>query len=293
MKKRRRDQMGLMDYVILVFLAAGALTILFPVFNVLAVSFTTNKEYLESAWVFWPKKLTLEAYRTILSDKRIFIGYKTTVVYVLLGVPLNIILDSCMAYAFTCKDWPGKRLILILVLLTMIFNGGIVPTYLVVKQLGLTNTIWSVILTGGMSTFNMILIMNYFNSLPESLNESARLDGASELTILFRIVLPLSKPILATVCLFVMVQFWNEYFGSMIYIRSDKWSSLQQVLRSIVIESQISDIQMKMTEAMQKTTFQEGIKMAAVVVTMLPIMCVYPFLQKYFIKGVTIGAIKA
>ena len=163
--------------------------------------------------------------------------------------------------------------------------------YLVMKSLGLNNTIWSVILAQGLNTFNMILLYNYFNSLPDALVESAGLDGASEWTIMFRVVVPLAKPILATVVLFVAVQFWNEYFMSMIFLRSKDWQSLQQVLRSIVMDSQIVDSS-TMADVGEKN-FTDAIKMAAVMATMIPVMCVYPFLQKYFAKGIMMGAIKA
>ena len=221
-----------------------------------------------------------------------FIGYKTTLVYLLVGLPLNLLLCSTLAYALCRKGWVGRHLIFMLILFTMIFNGGIVPLYLVMKSFNLTNTIWSVIFAQGMNTFNMILIYNYFCSLPEALMESANLDGADEWTILFRIVLPLSKPILATVVLFVAVQLWNEYFMSMIFLRSNDWQSLQQVLRSIVMDSQVVDESTIMSDIGDKN-FTDAIKMAAVMATMIPVMCIYPFLQKYFTKGIMIGAIKA
>ena len=197
-----------------------------------------------------------------------------------------------LAYALCRKGWPGRKLVLMLVLFTMIFNGGIVPLYLVMKSLHLTNTVWAVILANGMNTFNMILIYNYFGSMPEALMESASLDGADEWTILSKIVLPLSKPILATVVLFVAVHLWNEYFMSMIFLRSNSWQSLQQVLRAIVMDSQNLDSTAAALVDLSEKNFTDGIKMAAVVVTMVPVMCVYPFLQKYFTKGIMIGAVK-
>ena len=224
-KKRKRKGFGLMDMILLILLTLFLFCILIPFLNVVAISFTSYKEYMQSIWVIWPKEPTFAAYQELLNDGRILIGYKTTVTYVLLGVPINIFLCTTLAYALFRKGWPGRKLILMLVMFTMIFNGGIVPMYLVMKSLGLTNTIWAVILAQGMNTFNMILIYNYFNSLPEALVESANLDGASEWTILIRIILPLSKPILATVILFVMVQLWNEYFMSMIFLRSKEWQS--------------------------------------------------------------------
>ena len=166
------------------------------------------------------------------------------------------------------------------------------PLYLVMKQLTLTGKIWSVILAHGMNTFNMILIYNYFNSLPESIVESARLDGANEWTILARVVLPLARPILATVVLFCAVDYWNEYFMSMIFLRGNEWRALQQVLRSIVIDSDVVDSGTSLTP-LESRNYTQGIKMAALIVTMVPIICVYPFLQKHFTKGIMTGAIKA
>ena len=288
----KKDKFELMDWILLIILTLGMLCILIPFFNVIAISFTSYKEYMQSTWVIWPKEPTLAAYQELFKDNRIFVGYKTTLCYLLVGLPLNLLLCSTLAYALCRKGWMGRHLIFMLILFTMIFHGGIVPLYLVMKSFNLTNTIWSVIFAQGMNTFNMILIYNYFCSLPEALMESANLDGADEWTILFRIVLPLSKPILATVVLFVAVQLWNEYFMSMIFLRSNNWQSLQQILRSIVMDSQIVDTASAMVDVGERN-FTDAIKMAAVMATMIPVMCVYPFLQKYFTKGIMIGAIKA
>ena len=288
----RRDKFSVMDAFILLILLFGVLVIIFPFFNMVATSFTSYKEYLQSTWVFWPKEPTLQAYQELFKDARILIGYKTTLTYLAIGVPMNLLLGTTLAYALCRKGWPGRKLVLMLVLFTMIFHGGIVPLYLVMKNMNLTNTVWSVIQKKKMNTFNMILIYNYFSSMPEALIESASLDGADEWTILSRIVLPLSKPILATVVLFVAVQLWNEYFMSMIFLRSNSWQSLQQVLRAIVLDSQNIDSTAAAMVDLSEKNFSDGIKMAAVVVTMVPVMCVYPFLQKYFTKGIMIGAVK-
>jgi putative aldouronate transport system permease protein len=286
-----KQKFGVPDTILFIFLTLGLLMILVPFFNVIAISFTSYKEYISSTWVFWPQNPTLQSYQQLFEDARIGTGYKTTVMYLIIGIPLNIFLGTTMAYCLWRPGWPGRKIVLVLVLITMIFNGGIVPLYLVIKSLGLTSTIWAVILPQGMNTFYMILINNYFNSLPATLVESANLDGADEWTILFRIVLPISKPIIATVVLFVAVQLWNEYFMSMIFLRTNDWMSLQQVLRAIVIDSQVVDTASATVDVGQKN-FTNGIKMAAVLFTMVPIMCVYPFLQKQFAKGIMIGAIK-
>ena len=288
----RRDRFEAMDAVILAVLVLGVAVILIPFINMVATSFTSYKEYMQSTWVFWPKEPTFQAYEELLNDARILIGYKTTLTYLAIGIPMNLFLGVTLAYALCRKGWPGRKLVLMLVLFTMIFNGGIVPLYLVMKSLHLTNTVWAVILANGMNTFNMILIYNYFGSMPEALMESASLDGADEWTILSKIVLPLSKPILATVVLFVAVHLWNEYFMSMIFLRSNSWQSLQQVLRAIVMDSQNLDSTAAALVDLSEKNFTDGIKMAAVVVTMVPVMCVYPFLQKYFTKGIMIGAVK-
>ena len=181
-----KDRFELMDWILIIVLTVWMLCILIPFFNVIAISFTSYKEYMQSTWVIWPKEPVLDAYQELFKDNRIFVGYKTTICYLIVGVPFNLVLCCTLAYALCRKGWPGRRLLFMLILFTMIFNGGIVPLYLVMKDLGLTNTIWSVILAQGMNTFNMILIYNYFCSLPEALMESANLDGADEWTILFR-----------------------------------------------------------------------------------------------------------
>ena len=178
------------DFVLLVILTLVTLSVLIPFINVVAISFTSYREYLTSTFVLWPKQPTLSAYKELFKDSRILIGYKTTIVYVLIGVPLNLLLECSLAYALSRKGWVGRKALLFFVLVTMVFNGGIVPTYLVMKSLGLTNTIWSVIFGNACNTFNMILIYNYFGTMPEALSESASLDGASEWTIMFRIILP-------------------------------------------------------------------------------------------------------
>ncbi|MDR3174283.1 MAG: carbohydrate ABC transporter permease [Treponema sp.] len=282
----------LVDILLFILLTAWGLIIVVPFLNVVAISFTSQREYLETPLLLWPKAPELRAYAEILKDNRIATGYRTSVSILLIGVPLSLFLSSATGYALSRRHYPGRKFFLYFVLFTMIFHGGIVPTYLVIRSLRLTNTIWSVILTGGMNTFYMILMFNYFGSLPESLMESARLEGAGEWTILFRIVLPLSLPIVASLTLFYTVDKWNEWFGAMIFIRKNSLQPLQLVLRSIVFDS-ITTTENASAMVYIERPFTTGIKMAAVIVTMLPIMLVYPFLQKHFAKGVMIGAIKA
>jgi putative aldouronate transport system permease protein len=290
MAQKRRFE--IIDLFLFLLLTTWGLVILIPFLNVIAISFTSYKEYLESPLLLIPKSPETKAYAELFKDGRVGIGYRTSLTIILIGVPLSLFLSSSMGYALSRRHYPGKKFFLFFVLISMIFQGGIVPLYLVVRSLKLTNTIWSVILTGSLNTFYMILIYNFFRSLPESLMESARLDGANEWSILFRIVLPLSLPIIATLTLFYTVDKWNEWFLAMIFIRDGKTQPLQLVLRSIVFDS-ITSVQNNQQVLLEERPFTQGIKMAAVIVTMMPVMVIYPFLQKHFAKGVMIGAIKA
>lgn len=281
------------DVVLCIILAIVILSIIIPFINVVVISFTSQQEYLQTPILVFPKNPTLKNYYDLVKDGRILIGYRTTLIILVIGLPLNLLLTTSFAYGLSRKGFPGRKLIFYLVLFTMIFNGGVIPLYMVVKELKLTNTIWSVILAYGINTFYMIIMRNYFSSLPESLIESAKLDGAGEWKILFRIVLPLSMPIIATVTLFYAVDRWNEWYYSLIFIRNAKIQPLQLILRNIVIDSQVRAQAASAGALLEEYKFTDGLKMCAVIVTMLPVMCIFPFLQKYFVKGVLIGAIKS
>lgn len=281
-----------LDIGLAVLLSIGALVIIIPFWNVLVVSFATQKEYADNPLMLFPKNPTLESYRYLFRDSKIWQGYINTIKLLIMGLPLSMFLTTTMAYGLSRKSFPGKKFIIYLVVFTMIFNGGIVPMYLVMKQLKLTGTLWAVTFSTCFSVFNMILMMNYFQTIPDSLMESARLDGAGEWRILGSIVLPLSKPILATVTLFYGVSIWNEWYDAMIFLRKADMLPLQNVLRSIIQETEISTSATGSIAAMGGPRFDDGIKMAAVFLTMIPIMCFYPLLQKHFTKGVMVGAVK-
>lgn len=291
--EKRVDLFSICIYLIL---GIWALLIILPFLNVLVISITTEGEYVRTPLLIFPKDPTFDSYKALFADGRIWIGYRTTLIILCLGLPVNMFLTVCTSYALSRPPFPGKKFLMLYALFTMFFSGGIVPLYLLIKSLSLTNTIWSVVLASGINTFYFIIMRNYFMSLPEALIESAKIDGANEWTILFRIILPLSAPIIATVTLFYAVDRWNEWFNAMVFIRNTEMTPLQLVLRSIVIEAQMVDSSalggsMAASESMSR--FAQGMKMAAVFVTMAPIMVVYPFLQKYFVKGVLVGAIKA
>ncbi len=289
-----RKKINIYDMLLIFFLSLWTLIIIFPFINVIVISFTTNKEYVMKPLLLFPMHPTLKNYMDLLKDPRILTGYRTTLQILLLGLPLNLFLTTSFSYGLSRKRYPGRKLIFNIVLITMLFNGGIIPMYMLMMKLELTNTLGSVVFAYGINTFYMIIMLNFFSSLPEALVESARIDGAGEWRTLFSIILPLSKPIIATVTLFYTVDRWNEWFNAMIFIRNPNLQPLQLVLRSIVMESQLLDkISASGGVLIDEQKFSNGLKMAAVMVTMLPVMCVFPFLQKHFVKGVMIGAIKS
>lgn len=290
--KKRKDPLEIIAFIILTLFG---LIIAVPFYNVLIVSITGQAEYLRAGGLLlFPKEPTLDSFSRLFQNKLLWTGYRATLSVVAVGLPLNVVLTFCMAYGLSRKGWPGRKIVFTLVLITMIFNGGIVPMYLLMKDLKLLDSWWSVILAGGLNTFYVIITKNFIDSLPESLIESAHLDGANEWTVLFKIVMPLSKPILATIVLFYAVDRWNEWYNSMIFLTTPTKFTLQLVLRNIVINSEMQGAAASSGNVTASAaTFTMGIKMCAVIMTMLPIMCVYPFLQKHFAKGIMLGAIKA
>ncbi|MBQ3080529.1 MAG: carbohydrate ABC transporter permease [Clostridia bacterium] len=292
-KKVHNQRFTVMDLLLFLILTLFAITIVFPFYTSIVVSFMSEHEYLKNPFTLIPKEIVFDSYDTLIKQGNIVSGYKNTLIHLALGMPISMYLTCTLAYALSKRYFPGKKILFVFIMITMVFGGGTVPAFLNIKELGLINNRWSVVLSNGIGTFYVILVMNYIHTLPNSLFDSARIDGANEMTIMFRIVLPLSKPILATVGLFYMVDKWNEWYGSMLYLNKASLYPLQLELKQIIANAQILDDVM-MTDSMYRSmpTFSMGIKMAAVVLTMLPIMCVFPFLQKYFVKGVTLGAVK-
>src|SRR5690606_28483835 len=234
------NRIEMLDVMLAILLTGFAVAIILPFLNVVAVSFVTQQEYLKSSILLFPKSFTFENYKSLFEDGRIWTGYRTTLLLLTLGLPLNMFLTTSMAYGLSRPDFPFKRSFIYFVVITMLFSGGIVPMYLLMKDIQLINTIWSVVFNYGINTFYLIIMMNFFRSLPIEIMESAKIDGAGEWRIMFSIVLPISMPIIATMTLFYSVDRWNEWFNAMIFIRKNNLVALQLALRSIVIDSQIS-----------------------------------------------------
>ena len=292
-KVYKRKRFDAVDVLVVTLLMLWMLLIIIPFVNAIAISFATQKEYVDNPLMLFPSEPTLKNYELLFNDYRIWTGFRTSFLIVLIGVPANMLLTTVLAYGTSRGDYPGKKIIIGGILFTMLFNGGIIPLYLQMKEFHLTNTLWSVVLAGTVNVFYFVIMRNYFQSLPESLIESARLDGAGEWRVLGHIILPLSKPIIATLTLFYLVDRWNEWYNALIFIRDTEMQPLQLVLRSIVMKSSIVNNVTSAAAMEQMQNFDMGVKMAAVIVTILPVMCVYPFLQKHFAQGVMVGAVKA
>ena len=288
---RKKLKFELYDVIIFLILTIWAVLIVFPFVNVIALSFSTETEYLQTPYMFFPTRPTLDNFRRLFTGDQIFIGYRTTLMLVAFGLPYNLFLTITLAFAMSRPAFPGKKFFLMVFIFTMYFSGGIVPLYLWLMQLRLINTLWSVILPYGVNIFYFLIVRNYISALPVSISESARIDGAGEWRVLFRIILPICQPIIATFALFYAVDRWNEWYHPMIFIRRQSIIPLQVVLRNIVIVSESA--MAGKADMGSGFLFSIGLQMAAVIVTLAPIMLVYPFLQKYFVKGMTIGSVKS
>jgi putative aldouronate transport system permease protein len=241
--------------------------------------------------ILFPKGATLEAYKLVFDNPAILTGYANTLFYVIVGTALNILMTSLGAYALSRQSVMWKNPIMFLIVFTMFFNGGLIPTYLLVNNLGMLDSRWALIIPSAMSAYNLIIMRTSFQSIPVSLEESAKLDGANDFTVLFRIVLPLSMPVVAVMILFYGVGHWNGWFNALIYLRTRDLYPLQLILREILITNS-TDSMMTGVGGADKMPIGETIKYATIIVATVPILMLYPFLQKYFVKGVMIGAIK-
>ncbi|WP_228745028.1 carbohydrate ABC transporter permease [Paenibacillus sp. S150] len=265
---------------------------LYPLIYVIFASFSNPNEIIANRGLLWkPLGFNLEAYKLVFSNPDIYTGYRNTLFIVIVGVSVNLVLTALGAYVLSRKNVMWNRFFMIMITFTMFFNGGLVPLYLVVKGVGLTNTLWSTILPFAVSTFNLIVMRTSFMSVPDSLEESAKIDGANHFTILFKIIIPLSLPVIAVMGLYYAVEKWNGWFYASIFIQDHNLYPLQIFLREILI---LSSTDTMSAGAAVGEQFQIGatIKYATIVVATLPILCVYPFIQRFFVKGVMIGALK-
>ncbi|GIP34868.1 carbohydrate ABC transporter permease [Paenibacillus sp. J2TS4] len=273
------------NYLILTLLA---FLTLYPFWDSLIVSITPLQESLSSNLHLIPKSITFEAYQYLLQLKQLWVSYGISIFITVFGTAISMLATTLAAYALSKRQLPGVRPIMFAIVFTMMFSGGIIPTYLVVKQLGMMNTVWSLMIPTAIQTYNLIIMRNFFTSIPESLEESARMDGCSDLGILLRIVVPLSMPAIATISLFYAVARWNEFFTAVMYVTDKGIWPLQLFLRSMLIDNEASF----QSGGDSPFLLGQSIKMATIMISTIPVMIIYPFFQKYFVQGVTLGAVK-
>ena len=261
----------------------------YPMFYVFIVSIS-SAQYINQGMVsFLPKGINFEAYQRVLQNKDIWIGYKNTILYTVLGTFINVVLTAMCAYPLSRKEFYGRGPLTILITLTMFISGGMIPLYLVINNLKIMNTMWAILLPSAISTYNMIVMRTSFSAIPDSLIESAYLDGANDIQILAKIIMPLSKAIIATMVLFYAVSHWNSYFPAMLYLNDKAKYPVQVIMRDIIIESDMSQAgDMSGMANVAATNY----KYAVIIISIVPILMVYPFIQKYFTKGVMVGAVK-
>jgi putative aldouronate transport system permease protein len=261
---------------------------LLPVLNVVAKSFSDLKYITANAVLFWPKGFTIKTYQVVTSDPIFWVNYKNTVIYTIIGTLVSLFMTTIFAYALSVPRLKGKKFFSTFAVFTMFFNGGMIPNYLLVRNLGMRNTIWAVVIPGAISTFNLIVMRTFFEGLPHELEEAASIDGMDTYGILTHIILPLSKPILATMTLFYAVGAWNAWFGPFLYLDNSRDLPVSVYLRNIIAGAMASGG----TDADSFAEVSANIRAVTIVLTALPIMCVYPFIQKYFVQGITIGSVK-
>ena len=284
----------LFDFINYSLITLIAFSTILPFIYIVGASFATEYELTVRPMFLWPQDMSLDAYSYVFSSNKLMQGFGNSVFITVVGTLINLFFTVSFAYPLSKKKVRGRNFLLNMVIVSMFFSGGMIPGYLLISNwLGMKGSYWAVLLPGAISAYNMMIVKNFFAGLPQELEESAHIDGCNDLMTLIKIVLPLSLPVLATFGLFYAVGHWNSYFSAMIYLSNarDKWP-LQVMLREIIITATMNPGDLAMMDPNFQEPPAQSIKMAVIVVSTVPIMCVYPFLQKYFVKGVMVGALK-
>lgn len=280
-------RIGKLDWVLFVILAVYALLIIYPFYNALLISLSPESVYINTPFLLWPKEIILDNYITVFTSPSMWSGFRVTLLLLIVGTAYQLFFTVITGYALSRGKWFGKNFVMNMILVTMFFGGGLIPYYYLIKSLHLYNKIWVMIIPGAIDTYNMLLMRNYFASLPPDMEESAKIDGANDIQIFLHVYLPMSLPMLATVGLFFAVGNWNSWYNALLFIEEPSYKPLQLVLREMITTSTSS-----MENLGQKETFSEGLTMASIFFSIVPMMMFYPFLQRFFVKGLVVGAIK-
>lgn len=281
------------NYIVLTIIAV---LMLYPLINVVAVSFSNFNEYLKTPWMIWPRRFTSEAYKLVFQNSYFWRSYLNTIIVTVGSTVLSLAVTILFAWPLARKELKGKGVLMAIMIFTMVFQAGMIPNYLNMQDLKLLDTLWVLILPGTFNAFNCVIMMSFFRELPYELVEAAMVDGGSEPYILTRLVVPLSKPVIASVTLFLAVGAWNSYFGAQIYIQDRNLWPMALTLKEILVSASTQLLEAESDpaalETAQKEIQSKNIQYSSVVISTLPIMCIYPFLQKYFAKGVMVGSVK-
>lgn len=292
-KKTRGERV--FDVFNVILMAVVAAVMILPMIHVLSVSLSEGTESLKGGFFFYPHGFNLKGYETVFKDPLLIRSYGNTILYVIGNTVLTLFFTALTAYPLSIPGFRLKIPVTVFLTITMFVSGGTIPTYMLMRNLGLINSVWVMILPFCVGAYNVILFRTFFTGIPAALREAAIIDGASEVTVLFRIIFPLSKAIFATIGLFTLVAKWNDWFSALIYLNRETMYPLQMILRKILFNT---DQAMKNLDPVTRQMFSgnevtaQNVKMAAIIITTLPILCVYPFIQKYFVKGVFVGTIK-
>ncbi|MDF2922087.1 MAG: lplC6 [Paenibacillaceae bacterium] len=281
----------LFDAANAVILMLFGFTTLYPLLYIFTLSLSTPADALTMDFYLFPLHPTLASYEKVLAHPDLLPSYVNTFIRTGLGIAISIIMTGLLAYPLSRRTFPHRKLLMKLFVFSMLFHGGTIPVYLLVKNLGMLNTLWALVLPGAVSAFNVIVMRNFFESIPQEIIESARMDGASEMRVLMRIVLPLSVPVVAVMALWVGVAHWNAWFDAMIYTQDNRWQVLQLFLRRTVVEATASLTPGEDISRLEELT-PESMKAATIVAVTLPILFMYPFVQRFFVKGIMLGSVK-
>ena len=295
MRKKGITQDKVVYFMNYILLGLFIVTILYPLIYVVSASFSSGDALMSGKVRLLPVDVTLLSYKTVFEYKAIWIGFANSIVYTTVGTLVSVVLTLLAAYPLSRNDFQGRKIISGIFLFTMMFSGGLIPTYMLVKNLGLMNSMWAVILPGAVSAYNVIVARTFFDqTIPKDLLEAAQMDGCSDFRFFSQIVIPLSKPICAVICLWVVVSLWNGYFNPLLYINEESKYPLQLVLRRILLMSQVNFANANIDPARVAANryLSEMLKYATIIISSLPLMIIYPFIQKYFVKGVMIGSVK-
>jgi len=277
-----------------ILISVFCLIVALPIWYIIVSSFSSGTAILGNRVFLWPVEPTLNGYKAVFSHKYILTGYRNSLLYTVLGTAINLCVTAACAYPLSRKDFPFRRFFMVLFVITMYFGGGLIPSYIVNINLGLINNIWVMVIPGAMSVYYMILVRTFMiNSIPGELFEAASIDGCSDAYYFFAIMLPLMKPIIAVVGLYYAVGHWNAYFGAMIYLNDKRLFPLQLILREILVSSKVNLEEIHDVDLLKALIGLEALlKYSLIIVATVPILCVYPFIQKYFVKGVMVGSLK-